>query len=384
MKIFEVIFSLCSGGGERVVVDLCNEFVAQGHDVTIITVRDISESESQSFNVKFLNPGVKRISLNARHPSPAAWFRIRRLLKQEKPEVVHMHLNVLPYFFPFALKKNSQTTYFHTLHSVAQATSGYPGQKPINRWFYRTGRIRPVTISDFCNRSFQEFYHLPPAACIYNGRTSPQPTAGIEEVKKEISRLKQHPDDKVFVQVATIIAHKNQVLAARVFARLHREGVHAILLMIGKTGSGEYLAEVKKELAPNTFILGEKNNVADYLFNADAFCLTSHYEGLPISILEAFACGCVPVCTAVGGIPDIIKERRTGYLAGEVSEDAFHAAVKDFLDEPEPISGAALQEYFEQNFTMRKCADRYLAVFEEQNHRKISVEPPKQSPMPGA
>lgn len=363
MKIFEVTFSLCSGGGERMVVDLCNEFVRNGHEVVLVTIRDIDRDANLSFNQKFLDPAIKIFNLKITYLTPMVWFAIGKLLRQERPDVVHMHLNVLPYFLPFILNRKTSIRFFHTIHSIASKACGYRGQRLLNRWLYKRARVIPITISDSCNRSYQEFYHLPPAHCIYNGRTALQATPDVDRVKKEIESLKLHPKDRVFVQIATIGASKNQLMAARVFARLYRDGVQAILLMLGKTGSTEYLSKVQKEIAPNTFMLGEKSNVVDYLTNADAFCLSSHYEGLPISILEAFACGDVPICTAVGGIPDIVTEGKTGYLADEVTEEAFYAAVKRFLNAPEQIAPETLKRYFADNFTMERCAGSYLALF---------------------
>ena len=81
------------------------------------------------------------------------------------------------------------------------------------------------------------------------------------------------------------------------------------------------------------------------MYLSDAFCLTSVYEGLPISLLEAISCGCVPVCTPVGGITEVVHhevrpgdpgrlhrvqpgrhQRRTGGRSGEPVERARGAA----------------------------------------------------------
>ncbi|MFM7329605.1 MAG: glycosyltransferase, partial [Bacteroidota bacterium] len=45
----------------------------------------------------------------------------------------------------------------------------------------------------------------------------------------------------------------------------------------------------------------------------DIFLSTSDYEGLPVALLEAMACGCVPVVTAVGGVPSVVKTGENGY-----------------------------------------------------------------------
>lgn len=362
MKILEVLYALQSGGAERFTVDLCNEFVRKGHDVTLLTIRDIEKNPEYTFYTDALDRKISLCSLKAKYPEFTAWLKIRKLLKEQDFDVVHMHLNTIPYFFPAALKRG-KCKFFHTIHSIAESSIGYPGQKLLNRSYYGSGKITPVTISDFCNKSFQRVYHLPPAACVYNGREEVVPTEKLSEVRSEVEKLKLHSDDRIFVQVATICRNKNQALAIETFARLHQEGHHAILLMLGKNADKQYLQEIMSDAAPNTFFLGEKNNMGDYLNHADAFMLTSRYEGNPISILEAFACGVTPICTAVGGIVDTVIEGESGYLAKKVEPESFYNAVMRYLNAPDRISPDTLKSLYHQKYTMEICAGEYLKLF---------------------
>ena len=108
------------------------------------------------------------------------------------------------------------------------------------------------------------------------------------------------------------------------------------------------------------YFLGEKNNVGDYLLFSDAFCLTSFYEGLPISLLEALSCGVTPICTSVGGIPDVIKDNQTGYLS-DINVDSYYNAIQRFINKKIPRDN--LIEYFNKNFSITVCAEKYEQVF---------------------
>ena len=79
----------------------------------------------------------------------------------------------------------------------------------------------------------------------------------------------------------------------------------------------------------NVHFFGKVSNVSDYLLNADAFVLTSLFEGLPISLLEALSAGAVPVCTPVGGIINIVT-KDIGFLSEDVSTDAYLKALEVF------------------------------------------------------
>lgn len=366
MKILEVVFSLSSGGGERVVIDLCNEFAARGHEVTLLTMLDIDNFPQLSFNRQFLTERVILKKLGVRYPTPCAIYKISNFLKVDEPDVVHMHLNVLPYFFPSILFGSRKIKYYHTLHSVAPAACGYKGQRPVNRWFYKTGRITPVTISKLCNHSFQEFYHLPPAAMIENGRSKPIPTEKEPSVRKEIEKMKQHPDDKVFIQVGTIGNVKNQKLSVEVFRAMHQKGVHAILLLVGKDNPSEpeYGCKARKNCPSNCFFLGESNHVVDYLVNSDYFLMPSQYEGLPISLLEAMACGCIPVCTAVGGIPDVITDGKNGYLSPEPEYNILLNLLEKIIFNDGKIKRDDIIKYYVENYDSSIFAGKYLDLFQ--------------------
>lgn len=76
-------------------------------------------------------------------------------------------------------------------------------------------------------------------------------------------------------------------------------------------GDGQNYEEIKDytnklSLDNNIKFLGFRNNVGAYLRQSDAFILSTHYEGLPISIIEAMSYGLPIVATRVGGIPEMV------------------------------------------------------------------------------
>ena len=64
----------------------------------------------------------------------------------------------------------------------------------------------------------------------------------------------------------------------------------------------------------NVHFAGTRPDVARLLCAIDVFALTSTTECFPIALLEAMACGRPAVCTAVGGIPEMISDGESGYL----------------------------------------------------------------------
>ena len=364
MKIIQLIYSLKSGGAEKFVVSLSNALLKRGHEV-IVCMLLTSDKNEYIFNRQFLNPNIKFVSMNFSQGFSLKKKRIlERYIESEKPDVVHCHLNVLPYIFSTALR-NRNVKFVHTLHNVADKASGHILQKLINKYFYNNGIITPVTISEQCDLSYKAYYSLDNACCIYNGCEFPKKSVEYDNVCKEIESYKLTSHTKVFVHVARYHPQKNQQLLIEVFNRFKLLNKDYLLLIIGDGFCHGEGYELVKNSSPNIYYLGLKNNVADYLYLANAFCLTSIYEGLPISLLEAFACGTIPICTPVGGIPDVLKDGVTGYLSDDVSTDSYMAAIDKYIEDNNKIKPDDLMEYFINKYSIDSCAANYLLLYEK-------------------
>ena len=359
MKILELIYSLSSGGGERFIVDLSNELACRGNDVTICMLLDDNDSRL-SFNLQFVAKNVKFHAM--RFSSGFSLIKMKKLedyILSEHPDIVHCHLNVIPYVFRLAYW-HREIKFFHTLHNIASEASGSKYQYFINKYFYSHNIIRPVTISAECQLSYNRYYKLNNAPCIDNGRSYIKPSNIIETVKIEVASYKTTNSTPVFIHVARCHPSKNQDLLIDVFNELNRAGYDFVLLIIGNGFDTQNGKKLKEKACSKIYFLGEKNNVGDYLLFSDAFCLTSFYEGLPISLLEALSCGVTPICTSVGGISDVITDGETGYLA-DVEIESYLNAIKRFY--ATKIAKDKLIKYFTNNFSIEVCCSKYLEQF---------------------
>lgn len=370
MKIVQLVYSLCLGGAEKFVVDLSNQLAENGHDVTICMLRKAdSDDDKLLYNKQFLSPKVKFCCLGfSKGFSMYKSYKVINYMTSLKPDVIHCHLNVIPYLYGIHLFNNKIRIY-HTLHSLAQKTVSKGLQVKINRWFYKSGIITPITISKECNDSYRELYGLNNSYMIQNGRSRVPYSSRIKDVRAEIEGLRSSDGGgKVFIHVARYNPLKNQQLLVEAFNKLHIDGMNFSLLVIGDGFDSEDAKKLNNLACSSIHFLGPKNNVQDYLKFSDAFCLSSSYEGLPISLLEALSEGVTPVCTNVGGIKDVLQEGVTGYLSDSVTVDAFCDAIKRFIEKP--LNHDYLIKYYEDNFSMEKCSSEYEDVFENNSFCK--------------
>ncbi|RDV84839.1 glycosyltransferase family 4 protein [Ammonifex thiophilus] len=99
----------------------------------------------------------------------------------------------------------------------------------------------------------------------------------------------------------------------------------------------------------------------------DIFVLPSLSEGLPLALLEAMAAGKPVVATAVGGIPEVVQEGRTGYLVPPGDAQALARALLSLLESPDRARemGEAGRKRVEERFSSQRMAQEVMAIYRE-------------------
>lgn len=362
MKIFEIIPQLSSGGAERFTIDLCNELSTK-HEVTLIVLHSV---EKFGFYADELASNVRLVSMDKRMGfDMSLLFRLWRLIKKEKPDVVHTHLNGIVYI-SLSAAINRRVVYCHTVHNTADKESNSFVCRGVRRLLFKTRHSTPITISEESQRSFLDYYGID-APLIDNGRNVPADLALSASVVDEFKKYRRTDKTRVLVCLARMYPVKRHTLLAKVTARLYAEGYDFTVLAIGSTSQIDIVEEVKSLKSDNFYILGERKNPLEYLKAADAYALCSSYEGLPISLIEALGVGAVPVCTPVGGIVNLVHDGENGILAEGLSEDDYYNAMKRFIDLDDEalcaMSKKAKESY--APFSMTECAQKYVSLFEK-------------------
>lgn len=361
MKIVQINYTASSGGVERLVVDLSNGLIGQGDIVLCLTNDD--RKKSNSYYLSDIVPNVKYINLKAKRGlGLLTFFKIFFIIIKLNPDIVHFHTNAVLAFLPSLF--NQRPKYIHTIHNMPDKTTNKPYLKKIYGWFYKH-KIQAVTISDICNKSYVKYYGFDNAACIENGRSTLPISTENEIRKKEINALKKHDDDLVFIHVARCAEQKNQKLLIKTFNRLLKEGRHLILLILGDGFDHPKNQSLITDAQPGIHFLGGKTNVGDYLVHSDYFVLSSLWEGLPISLLEAISVGVVPISTPAGGVPDVINSDDIGFLSKSCEEGDFYNVIIKAIENHGIISSQKLKNYFKQRFSMEECVNNYFSLYKK-------------------
>jgi glycosyltransferase involved in cell wall biosynthesis len=117
------------------------------------------------------------------------------------------------------------------------------------------------------------------------------------------------------------------------------------------------------QLDKHVHFVGWRTNTVDIYPALDFLVHTSRSDGTSLVLLEAMSCGCPTVGLAVGGVPEIIENERTGFLAGAGDWEGIAFRIIQLLDQPERVQGMKaaarnrVKEHFDVKTNTRRIAE---------------------------
>ena len=366
-KIVQMVPALGWGGAQVFCIQMCNELAKYpGYEVTLVSM--YHHVPGKHLPLEMLDKSVTFKTLGKRKgPDVRMFYRIHKFLREVKPDVVHTHLHSGYYCFR-AYRKMTDYVFkkIHTFHNLVKMDAPWYGRLAY-KYFFSKGIIQPVSISDEVHVSALKEYAGCHIVQINNGSDPVKPSPLFNEAAAAINKLKKNADTKVLINVARISKQKNHQLLLECMKTLEQESENIIAVILGDhmPGDEKFYNNLMPLKPGNVHFLGKVKNVSDYLLNADAFVLSSIFEGLPISLLEALSAGVVPVCTPVGGLINIVT-KDIGFLSADVSYSAYLAALKAWLATPQQELQQLQQngkDLYKKEFSMESCVVKYNQLY---------------------
>lgn len=305
MKILQVIPYFCFGGAETMCENLTCALKNLGHDVTVVSLYD----EHTPISERMEQAGVRILYLDKKLGLDVSMIpKLTKIMKQERPDVVHTHLDVIKYAAA-AAKLAGVKKCVHTVHSVAHKEAEGRLQKIINNFYYKLGWSVPVALSAEVQDTIADFYGLPKEKI-------PVIRNGVDLSKCIVKEDYSTGETVSLLHVGRFDVPKNHAGLLKAFEKLHAAHPQCRLHLVG---DGDLRAEIEalaEELGIARWVTfhGMQSHVHPYLHDADIFILPSIYEGNPMTIIEAMGTGLPIVATVVGGIPDMLRNGETGLL----------------------------------------------------------------------
>lgn len=365
MKILEITFDFSPGGAERFVVDLSNE-LSKNNDVTLIAIKDDKvNSEKRLFykpelfnRVLYKNLGIKD------GYSFGMLSKIYKAIKLEHADVVHIHGTKMPFYCIMAIcLLSKKVKFYQTIHcDIVHSYSSFFYKLLFKTIGYKH-RMSFIALSETNYNDLIKKYPKINATCILNGRAPILPSVKYDKVKAEIADYKFDESSVIYLHVARCSVQKNQMLLVTAFKQFLGRGYNADLIIIGDGFNCELGEKIKSNSCSRIHFLGTRQNIGDYMLNADIFCLSSIFEGMPITILEACIAGVPILSTPVCGAVDVVTDGVNGILSNGHSLTEYIDALERSYRSMKELKINSMAMKTNNKYTIETCAKKYVEFF---------------------
>ncbi|WP_422393005.1 Putative glycosyltransferase EpsD [Moorella humiferrea] len=313
--------------------------------------------------------GIPVTSLGMRRgvPDPRALFRLARILRRERPQVVHSHM-----------------VHANILARLVRPLVKVPVLVCTAHSFDEGGHYRELAyrFTDFLCDLTTQVSHAGLERYVRVGAV-PRPKIRFVPNGVDIERFRPNPEarvrlrrelnvDNAFVWLAVgrFEEAKDYPNMLRAFAKVLRSGKNAILLIAGQGTLKDEAESLALELgiARSVRFLGVRQDVPDLMNAADAYVMSSVWEGMPMVLLEAGAVGLPVVATDVGGNREVVLDTRSGFLVPPKDSDALACSMLQLMDmypEERQCMGQVARTHIEANYSLERVVDQWEALYRE-------------------
>ena len=252
---------------------------------------------------------------------------IVKYCKKEKIDIIVVHhegirCNLVYIKLHKKLKNVKFARYFHSSYDKYYLGDDKNLLKKIVAKYYLKKMIKYsdllIFISKFVESSFLNKFKINNEKCrvVYNGIGN--------EFYKDVNKFERKDKNKIaFVGRLTKVKGVDVLIDA--FNIIKQKGIDSTLTIVGdEEEKNELIEKVSNyDLGNNVIFTGRQSNVIQYLDNADIFVYPSIWEeGFGISVVEAMARGCIPITFNKGGLPEIIKNGKNGFIVNDVTAES--------------------------------------------------------------
>lgn len=303
---------------------------------------DGPEIHNQEYVSECIKDGVTPHSISfARHSlsgSLKCLPQLKKLLIDKQYDIVHTHTETGGLLLKLAHSAKGNSKFFYTPHGMSfWKGSGLKSQlvyKPLEKWIcsgmdMNLGmNMEEVDYLKHWNKHTATYVH----GIGLNVERMQTPIRTYNNVRSEFGL---NVEDVLVSSIGELDDNKNHITVIRALAQLGRSDFKYVVCGVGP--NKELLLEEATKLGVknNVLLVGYRSDVPDILNAADIFVFPSYHEGMPVSALEAMACGLPIICSEIRGNVDIIREGDNGYLFQPSDVETLARKLEYLLDDAE-------------------------------------------------
>ena len=362
------------GGSGVVATELGIELAQRGHEVHFITYSQPFRLTQPHANVHYHEVEVSQYPLFDYPPYDLALAsRMAEVADIYHLDLLHVHY-AIPHSVSALLAKQMLATqnggrklpFVTTLHGTDITLVGLDrSYLPITRFSIEQSDGVTAISQYLRERTLQEFEIKNPIEVINNFVNCDV----YRRDEKAVQRRTEYasPDERLLVHLSNFRPVKRIPDVVEIFDRVQRR-LPARLLMIGDgpdRATAEWMAR-SKGIGERIIFLGKQDRVHEKLATADLLLLPSQLESFGLAALECMACEVPAIATRVGGVPEVVDDGVTGYLANVGDVDHMAKCAINLLEDEKQLRqmGKRARIAAQSRFCSTKVIPEYEAFYQ--------------------
>lgn len=349
-KILYLTRTMGIGGTEKVIMQLCNNFNSKFEKVIVCSCGGVHEDELEKKKIKHYkisdmdDKNIINIIKNIKI--------IIDIIKQENINIVHTHHRMAAFYMSI-IKLFVNVKFIHTAHNT------FTDKKILTR--LALGKAEVVAVGNKVKENLCHFYGIVESkvTVIYNGiEENLEPIRNVEEISKyiekgyytvgNIGRLSEQKGMEYYIKsIPDILKINNKI----------------IFYIIGEGDKKNELLKLVSNLniQENVKFLGYRDDVINIMKQLDLIVLSSLWEGLPLTPIEAFSVRKTIIATAVDGTSEIVINNYNGKLIRPKSSKDISESVIELFFNSNQKSRFEINAYkmFKDKFSIERFNDKY-------------------------
>ena len=358
------------GGSGVVATELGLELAQRGHEIHFISYSQPIRLNTPQPNIYFHEVDVSHYPLFEYPPYDLALAtQMAEVAELYRLDLLHVHY-AIPHSVSALLARQMlaaasagkrRLPFVTTLHGTDITLVGAdPSYLPITRFSIEQSDGVTAISHYLRERTLNEFEIKKPIQVIHNfvNLGTYCRDEGAAERRKEYS-----PNgERVLVHLSNFRPVKRLADVVEIFDRVQKK-IPARLLLIGdgpERSTAEWLVR-RKGLQERVLFLGKQDRVQEKLAVTDLMLLPSELESFGLAALEAMACEVPTVATRVGGLPEVIEEGKTGFLADVGDVETMARQAIDILGDEQRLRemGRRARQSAEERFSASRIIPQY-------------------------
>src|SRR5882757_1594451 len=362
MRVLQIISSSGMYGAEAVILNL-SRFLNAGPHRSMVGVFSNSSAPNHQLHERAVKEGIESYLIPCNGQVDRTTIaNIRELAVRTGADVVHSHGYKADIYVYLALR-GSGIPFVSTCHTWYDNDLSVFFYGVADRFVLRK-YARVVAVSDEVRMRLLK--------------------AGVREEKVDLVRngIDLRPFDNVIPSLRAVSAPDRTLIVGligrlswekgidiflRAAARVVAELPNARFVVVGEGLDRDKLELLIDELQirKNVSMLGRREDMPSIYASLDVIVSSSRQEGLPMAILEGMASGLPLVATAVGEVPTVVTDGRTGVLVPSEDADSLAAKIVDLLQDSEKRLrlGAAAKQLMKEEYSAERMTADYLCVY---------------------